>query len=507
MSLPRSILLAVSATAVTTAVHAVEVHEAWIDRLDGAAGMDDYGEAIAAGADGSTYVAGLVFEQVSENLFAPRFMTIRYDADGNRLWTRTYAGTFASGAAAAHHIAIDPAGDIVVSGSTNQGEDWAAVKYDPAGNELWRSVYQANSTYLTEPEAMAIDGDGNIFLAGTVGDLIDPDAGVLVKLAPDGAQTWAKRYYGPTLDGASFVDLAVDAAGNAYASGTIPVSGLASEACVVKYDPAGNHQWTYTDGYPGQTSHDWFTSIVIDGDGNAVAAGSFGNNTTIGPDIAITKIDVAGAATWTQFYMSPQQRTDVPTGVAVDSENSVVVIGYAETADPNDYAALTLKYDASGVLQWEQRVAGDEFHFDRARSVAIDDANNVYVCGTYDPIGGSRYFTVRYEPDGAETWFMSYAGPMGGGSRAAAIAVGPDHSVSVTGSSPGAASEFDITTIRYEQTGISGPGDVNGDGVVNFADLVEILGAWGPCEGCPADLDGDGFVTFADVLIVLANWS
>jgi hypothetical protein len=51
-------------------------------------------------------------------------------------------------------------------------------------------------------------------------------------------------------------------------------------------------------------------------------------------------------------------------------------------------------------------------------------------------------------------------------------------------------------------------GDVNGDGLVNFEDLLEILAAWGPCEGdCPADLDGDGVVGFADLLVVLANWS
>ena len=51
-------------------------------------------------------------------------------------------------------------------------------------------------------------------------------------------------------------------------------------------------------------------------------------------------------------------------------------------------------------------------------------------------------------------------------------------------------------------------GDVNDDGVVDFADLLAVLGAWGPCAGdCPADLDGDGVVGFADLLIVLANWT
>lgn len=50
------------------------------------------------------------------------------------------------------------------------------------------------------------------------------------------------------------------------------------------------------------------------------------------------------------------------------------------------------------------------------------------------------------------------------------------------------------------------PGDVNGDGFVDFEDLLLLLAAWGPCEDCPEDVDGNGQVDFADLLIVLANW-
>ncbi len=50
------------------------------------------------------------------------------------------------------------------------------------------------------------------------------------------------------------------------------------------------------------------------------------------------------------------------------------------------------------------------------------------------------------------------------------------------------------------------PGDVNGDGVVDVLDLLEVLGAWGDCVGCPADLDGNGVVDVLDLLIVLGNW-
>jgi len=51
--------------------------------------------------------------------------------------------------------------------------------------------------------------------------------------------------------------------------------------------------------------------------------------------------------------------------------------------------------------------------------------------------------------------------------------------------------------------------DLNGDGVVNGADLAELLASWGPCPksaACPADLDGNGVVGGADLAIMLGAW-
>ncbi|MBX3354225.1 MAG: hypothetical protein KF724_00830 [Phycisphaeraceae bacterium] len=53
----------------------------------------------------------------------------------------------------------------------------------------------------------------------------------------------------------------------------------------------------------------------------------------------------------------------------------------------------------------------------------------------------------------------------------------------------------------------SGPlGDLNGDCIVNGADLAILLGQWGTCTGCAADLNNDGAVNGADIAILLGNW-
>lgn len=50
------------------------------------------------------------------------------------------------------------------------------------------------------------------------------------------------------------------------------------------------------------------------------------------------------------------------------------------------------------------------------------------------------------------------------------------------------------------------PGDLNADEVVSFADLIVLLGAWGPCAECRADIDGNGRVDFGDIIALLSAW-
>ena len=48
--------------------------------------------------------------------------------------------------------------------------------------------------------------------------------------------------------------------------------------------------------------------------------------------------------------------------------------------------------------------------------------------------------------------------------------------------------------------------DFDGDGEVNVADVLLLIGAWGPCPNCDEDLDGDGEVQVADLLLLIGNW-
>ncbi len=55
------------------------------------------------------------------------------------------------------------------------------------------------------------------------------------------------------------------------------------------------------------------------------------------------------------------------------------------------------------------------------------------------------------------------------------------------------------------------PGDLDGNVMVDTADFLTLLAAWGPCAepclpACFADINADCSVNTFDFLILLANW-
>ena len=58
---------------------------------------------------------------------------------------------------------------------------------------------------------------------------------------------------------------------------------------------------------------------------------------------------------------------------------------------------------------------------------------------------------------------------------------------------------------RLEILPLPDPADINGDGIVDGADLARVLGAWGT-DGPGGDVNGDGIVDGADLALVLASW-
>src|SRR5207244_3614852 len=113
---------------------------------------DDEPDAIAVDNTGNVYVTG----------YSGDIATIKYDAIGNQLWVAHYYGV--EGRA----IAADNAGNSYVTGITGSNGDFACVtiKYDPDGNQRWATVFNGPGTGEDGGLALALDGAGNVYVAG-----------------------------------------------------------------------------------------------------------------------------------------------------------------------------------------------------------------------------------------------------------------------------------------------------------------------------------------------------
>jgi hypothetical protein len=88
------------------------------------------------------------------------------------------------------------------------------------------------------------------------------------------------------------------------------------------------------------------------------------------------------------------------------------------------------------------------------------------------------------------------------GDSVALGAAGAVAAVGVTGDAavdPGEAQAVDLEPAPC-------PYDINFDCAVDGGDVAMVQAAMGPCPGCNEDLNGDGVVSFADILLIYQNW-
>ncbi len=61
-------------------------------------------------------------------------------------------------------------------------------------------------------------------------------------------------------------------------------------------------------------------------------------------------------------------------------------------------------------------------------------------------------------------------------------------------------------TVCETACGTDCPEDLDGSGAVDFPDLIQLLSAFGPCNGCAEDLNASGAVEFNDLIALLSVW-
>jgi uncharacterized delta-60 repeat protein len=427
------------------------VQEEWVARYNGPGNDGDQARAIALDAEGNVYVTGESIGVGTDLDYA----TIKYDSDGKEVWVARYNGP-ANGRDEARAIALDAEGYVYVTGlsfGVGTNLDYATIKYDPEGKEVWVARYNGPANGQDEGKAIAVDSEGNVYVTGWSLGLGAGGEYATIKYDSDGNEVWVARYTGPGNGGDEATALAIDSEGNVYVTGSSPGIDTGNDIATIKYDSDGNEVWVARYAHFGNLP-DVGWAIAADSEGNVYVTGTSQDPVT-NNDYVTIKYDRDGNEVWIARYNGPANSRDAAFAIALDAEGNVYVTGssYGRTRSGGiapDYA--TIKYDSDGNEVWVARYTGPANVGDEAAAIALDAEGNVYVTGRSVGVGTSLdYATVKYDTKGNEVWVARYNGPGNSSDVAWAIAVDLEANVYVTGGSWGLGTNNDYATIKYSQ--------------------------------------------------------
>lgn len=349
--------------------------------LLGLSSFDDADE-LAIAANGTVYQVGQSNQDLGgqTNTGSSDLVVVQYAPDGTIGWVGMTGST---GQERARGLALDNAGNIFAVGYTagsilgqpspgGFGFDPFVVKYDANGNRQWVRTFGSNDDDYGQ-EAAA-DNSGNVYIIGKAGGAFhgQPHRGMddvhVTSYDPNGALRWTLLFGTPENDfgwGAAHDPASDTIIVTGYSRGDLdgqPNRGN-SDAFVAKVTADGALLWTTT---YGTAENDYGHSVDVDGSGNIYVAGStrgglFGQTNLGDEDMYVSKFDPNGAHLWTHQFGTLDN--EYSRDIDVTDAGEVYVSGstwgdFAGKANAGGTDLVLVKLDTNGSVEFETMLGG-----------------------------------------------------------------------------------------------------------------------------------------------------
>jgi len=445
---------AIVGAATPASIASAQVDVAWVEPT--------VGVSIGVDSNDNVYTANYLYALGGDVTLTKR------NANGVLIWEVTHDNAQSPFWERATWVAVDHADNILVSGTLMSGYSnpvaaaSTITKYSPAGDILWRRVYESSFDGSSTRRCLVDDAD-NVYVLGR-GSGPPGFVTKVKKFAPDGTALWS--YFDATGIGAPILfKLTPDE--QLLIVGRAPIGSINGYA---KITLDGELVWSL----PG------VQSLTV-GD---CAGDDFGNTYVVHGEYVtsggtvLRKLDPSGDELWQEVFPLTAYR------VEVGSDNLPVACGLPNSASGG---AAFVKADEDGSILWQNLDAdGPSLGLLLHAQLLIDEHDSAYLAaGTLFEMA-----VCKVRSDGSSAWTALMSG-----GYANAMAFGHDgRSVFVVGG----------TTARLREEGHAA--DIDGDGVVDGTDLAVLLGHWGECTDCQADFNGDRMVDGNDLAILLGAW-
>jgi hypothetical protein len=333
------------------------------------------GAGICAAADmhGNVYFTAEVYHILPDKDYTWVIATVKYDSTGNRNWVKQYTTGFASGANA---MAIDYSGNICIAGygSLTYRDNYLTIKYNPQGDTLWTAIYNSPSTNGgSGASAICTDLQNNVFVTGlSITETTHSDY-LTIKYNSEGIQQWTARYDGPNHFDDEAQSITVDKNGYSYVTGNTEYDYNNHIIGTIRYTPNGDSIWTRLYFPPFLHGFEYGNNILLDTALNVYVTGLGGDLNHIRSN-RIIKYDKYGNLLWTSL---DSEYIYDPYSSILDKNGNIYLTGSTQ------YKIYNSEYNSSGIKIWSSHyppfnptnISYAGFRF------LLDNYNNLYVVG------------------------------------------------------------------------------------------------------------------------------